>query len=1056
MPEITDYESTKRLEKPLAGNLFSVAPGCDFLGTLVDKLVSGELLSKTIRPSDLDTTTAAVALADTTIFVPNRRAAREITNRFIDAAGGAALLLPDIRTLGDVGDEQFGLSPDTTNQLLTEYAAGEMERKLQLAQLVFTWANSLNSDERALLNGEDIFLPASQADALRLTNDLARLFSELTREEISWATVQNIIPDEHAQWWQLTSRFLNIIMEHWPLILSESGKIDPSIVERKLFEERIEFYRSGKNKGPVIVAGSTGSIPMTARLLKAVAGLSDGAIVLPGIDFSISPDQWKMLLVASDNGDTAGESHPQFGLARLLRLLGTDRDTVQEIGNQSTTANARSRLIGISQSLPSFATGWRKEVSELGVAQLNQALQNINLINAGNERQEALAIALIMREALEVPDKTIALVTPDRNLARRVSVELERFGIVIDDTAGRPLKNTAVGKFIRQLMHYCFAETSRTKLTSILKSEYCVCGLKSNLSLPIGEWIERHVLRGSIHSPEPGKLASFLENHQGCNTEDPELSTDKDYNLAHAHALTFDKAVIHLLEGTGTGSHLPLSVMVRSLLKCIAQITTDDEGLLAISAQEGYEEILTLLESLLEAENVLYTLSPTEFPAVFDALIEPVTVRSRAVQHPRLQIYGPLEVRLLQHDRVILAGLNEGTWPQSTRNDAFLNRVMRAELGLPLPERSTGLAAHDFQQLATKEEVFFTRSQRVDKAPTIPSRWIQRLNAIIGEKNTEDITRRGDRYLAWANLLDKQQANQRRTQRPYPTPPIEIRPTALPVTDIETWIRDPYALYAKRILKLRPLDPLEREPDPLLKGTVYHAIMEEYVATGNTSLPANDRLQNLSDIAEEIISSEQLPADIERVWLNRFRETAIRFIDWESGYLKDNPVTSIHKEVAGTTDLFEGAFRLYARADRIDELSNGELNILDYKTGLSPSIQQALTLSPQLALEGVIAAQGGFSQQSDNLIKDLFFLRLRNDKNFGQASLQNKKDNIDITTAMSNALVSLGQLFTHFQQAETGYLSRRAPFKEGDISGDYDHLARTREWSFGEADDSEA
>jgi len=262
-----------------------------------------------------------------------------------------------------------------------------------------------------------------------------------------------------------------------------------------------------------------------------------------------------------------------------------------------------------------------------------------------------------------------------------------------------------------------------------------------------------------------------------------------------------------------------------------------------------------------------------------------------------------LEVRLLEHDRVILAGLNEGTWPQTTRNDAFLNRLMRQELGMSSPERRTGLAAHDFQQLMGKGEIFLSRSSRVDKSPTVASRWIQRLAALIGEDQTKILQERGQTYLGYADALDKNEERSKRVERPNPNPPIAARPTSLAVTDIETWIRDPYALYAKRILKLNPLEPLERDPDPMLKGTLYHAIMQDYVEAIDVSKPAHERLAYLKELSNEHIEDENLPPDVSNIWQLRFYEIAEAYIEWEENYHLKQKITKTLCESAGINNL---------------------------------------------------------------------------------------------------------------------------------------------------------
>ncbi len=156
--------------------------------------------------------------------------------------------------------------------------------------------------------------------------------------------------------------------------------------------------------------------------------------------------------------------------------------------------------------------------------------------------------------------------------------------------------------------------------------------------------------------------------------------------------------------------------------------------------------------------SLLLEIAPDEFPDIFDALIATETVRDVRAHHPRLAILGPLEARLQHFDRIILGGLNEGGWPGQARNDPFLNRPMKAEIGLSTPERRIGQAAHDFQQLSGLGEVIYTRSLRAEGAPTVASRWLQRLAVVAGEQGAKRMRAAGSRYLALAQAVDETEA----------------------------------------------------------------------------------------------------------------------------------------------------------------------------------------------------------------------------------------------------------------------------------------------------------
>lgn len=1045
MPEISDLSAKSQA---LLQNIYSIPAECDFLQVLVKNLLDGSLI-KDFCPRD-----NPLLLSTVTIFVPNRRAARALSTAFISAFKEEALLLPNIKTLGDVGDEDFGISPDASHFGQPGEEIKPLERTLQLSNLIEYWVNAMEAETKRIYDDEEIMIPSSKADAILLAQDLSVLLSQITQEEINWSDIQNIVPENHAEWWKLTIAFLNIIMEAWPEHLKAKGLLDPADRASKLLDLRTEFYASARNKGPVIIAGSTGSVASTRRLLSAVAQLENGAVILPGLDKSVSNPEWQVLTDAKSSEIAALETHPQFGLAQLLKSLGIERDNVKQIGETSKDGRYCQSLLGLAMTPSDFTADWINQTNKLAPEAIQTSLTKLTLIEAGNERQEALAIAIAMRETLIDKNKTAALITPDRNLARRVSMELHRFNIIVDDTGGTPLKNSDAALFLRQIANICFTPFQNSALAALLKNPICLVGYSYATAQKAARHFELVALRGVISKPEPSQFATFVQTRKTQISEAKYISspikriTEEDWQVLIEYCERIDKIFVPLVELSKQDEEASLHKFFVEIANTAEGLSANEEGHSQILNGEGARELKHLFEDVLSIEVNLFEVKPQDFPSVFDAILKSIVTRPRGNTHPRLHIYGPLEVRLLEHDRVILAGLNEGSWPQITRNDAFLNRAMRQELGMASPERRTGLSAHDFQQLIGKQDVFLSRSSRVDKSPTVASRWIQRLTALIGKEQTSILRNRGNRYLEYGEYLDKSDRSSNRVERPNPTPPVKARPTSLPVTDIETWIRDPYALYAKRILKLQPLDPLEREPDHLLKGTLYHAIMQDYVEGVDVSKSALEREDYLKALADEHIAEQNLSTDISNIWKLRFYEIAACYIKWETAYHQEVKINETLCEIEGSVKLADGDFQLRARADRIDVSDDGSLHVIDYKTGNSPSVKQAQTLSPQLALEGLIARLNGFATTGGNAVSNLTYMRLRRTLEFNDQSIANKDCSLD--DIINNAETELLKLVKGYQFQEQGYLSRRVPFKDGDISGDYDHLSRTREWSFGE------
>lgn len=1030
--------------------LFSVAPGAPFLKTLAIALLDGELVAGFAPRND------PLLLAQATIYLPTRRAARSLASEFIDAMGGRAAILPTIRTLGDSDDDEFAGFSDVGFGLGSLPVIGDLERKLRLAKLVRQWTTSLSQATRQLFGDEDIVIPSSAPEAIAMAGDLALLMDAMATEEIGWQAMDGLAgerasPQEHperwAQWWNLTVHFLSIVTKHWPDILQELGQSDPAQERRRLLDLRTARLLEAGSSGPVIAAGSTGSIPATTRFLSAIAAMPNGAVVLPGLDRSLGDAVWQRI-GAGDSGDETLSlcTHPQYGLARLLKTMNRSRSQVRQIGEPGQ--KERSALLSLAL-LPAQDTGQWQDRQAAPVS----GLQGMALIEASNERTEALAIAIALRETLETPGKSAALVTPDRLLAQRVTCELSRFDIAIDDSGGMPLLQSRPARLARLALAAATGAGDPVVLAALAK-EPAVCGANAGKGERLAALFELACLRDAIIVPRAGTLQAAVLLAEANAPKTPFLPAEvaamvpQDWEGLAQFSGRIDLALEPLWRLRDAGAEAETATMLAALELAL-------EALVLPQAQEAFyreaggAELKALFEAAALMAGAELGVVADEFCDVFDALLGTETVRDNRRHHPRLAILGPLEARLQSFDRVILGGLNEGAWPAQTRNDPFLNRPMKAEIGLSTPERRTGQAAHDFEQLCGQGEVILSRSMRSGTTPTIASRWVQRLMVLAGEAAAKQVVAAGQRYVDLARLIDKPGGEPRRIGRPNPKPQVALRPRRLSVTEIETWIRDPYAIHAKHILGLSPLPPLERTADPSLRGQIYHAIMARFV---DETAGGAARQALLEATARQIFERYNLPKDVVAVWLPRFLEIGALFIDWENE--RRPQVLLSHCEVSGRMVIENTGFTLRGRADRIDLLADGTLAILDYKTGTRPSEKQARGLSPQLALEAAMAKRGAFAAVAGKDASSLRYVRLRRGEELVAKEICEKNG----SGAMELAQRALAQLTIHvetYQKPEQGYRSRAAPMFEADISGDYDHLARVREWASGEAENGD-
>lgn len=953
-----------------------------------------------------------ITISALTILLPTRRAVRAVHEAFLRVSGGAAMLLPQLRALGDADAEDLSFGTEGggeiggTDALDLPPPIAPLRRQFLLMRLINAWGDA-----------RDVYYPP--ASTARLASELARFLDQIESEQLAehlqQAAFAALAPESFAAHWQETLEFLKIITTAWPEILREEAAMDPAAHRNAMLHALGMRWRANPPPGPVIAAGSTGSVPATAQLLEIISRLPKGMLVLPGLDQTLDVQSWQAL--DQDPG------HPQYGLSRLLSRLGVGRDAVRVWPGHGFTANpARAALLSEALRPADTTDAWREAAQHLQ-PHLSGALRGLSRIEAPAPREEAASIALAMREVLENPGKTAALVTPDRGLARRVAVELGRWGIEADDSAGVPLAQTSVMVFIRALAVMVADGFAPVPLLAANKHPLAAAGLNP------AEWrgttrdFERRALRGP--RPAPGIAGLYAAN--------PDASP-------HPFVARLEECAAPLIAASGK-TPCPLTDYVDALLEAAEKFsaTPDETGAERLWRGDEGDAAARFFADLREHADLCDAMLPAAFPALLDALLEGQAVRPRYGQHPRLFIWGPLEARLQHADRIILGGLNEGVWPATANVDPWLSRPMRQKFGLPAPERRIGLAAHDFVQAASGQDVILTRSRKQDGAPAAPSRWWLRIENLLTGLGVQSALDGNIPWTDWAVALDTPLSVTPQSA-PRPRPPVAARPRRLSVSDIAVLIRDPYAIYARHVLGLRVLDPLDTEIGAAERGTVIHKILEKFVRAHPGPLTL-DALKALRDIGRQYFD-ELLPRPgVRAFWKPRFDDISDWFLNWDMQN-RQKGALPVGLEVEGAREFMApaGAFRVRAIADRIDRTGDGKLAIYDYKTGYNPNSKQIKAgFAPQLPLEGAIAQAGGFAGIAAGKISKLALLRIRGIDPAGD------EDPVS-TDTIEEAWQGLCNLIERFDDPSTAYVSRRAPMFTGD-KGPYDHLARVREWS---------
>jgi ATP-dependent helicase/nuclease subunit B len=771
---------------------------------------------------------------------------------------------------------------------------------------------------------------------------------------------------------------------------------------------------------------------------------------LPGLDTHLEEDSWR-LIAGHDSKDVApAPGHPQFALQALLTRIGIKRDAIVMLA----PGNRRERLI--SEALrPADATEeWRVHAADPDFTRyMTAALRDVSMIEAANPEEEALAIAVALREAVQ-ESKTAALVTPDRGLARRVAAALGRWDIAAQDSGGEALADTVPGIFARLAAVVALQGAAPVDLLALLKHPLLRldCGPHGR-AIPA---LERAVLRGPRPRSGTAGLAAALESfrlqlgkfRRGEKSElhpsDQRAQLSEDAVAEAAALIARLASALEPLEVVDDSRH-PLAEFARRHRAVLAALSQQGDAELAFLGHEGSKlaDAFDELAASIAASQLQVVKS--EYVELFSSLLSEKAVRQATGAGPQVRIFGLLEARLTDSDRVVLGGLVEGKWPPESHSDAWLSRRMRLALGLDLPERRIGLSAHDFQQLFNAPDVVLSRAAKVGGAPTMPSRFIQRLAALTGAR-WQEVIARGDRYLAWAQELDGPERIAA-TPQPAPTPPRAARPKSLSVTEIEDWLRDPYTIYAKHVLRLRPLDPVDTEPGAAERGSIIHAAIAEFTETHAKGLPA-DAVGALIALGEPRFAALKDFPEARAFWWPRFVRIAHWFARWETE--RRAAIATLTAETRGKVEitLRDGTFTLRGIADRIERCRDGRYAILDYKTGAARTEKQVRTgLAPQLTLEAAMLRSGGFHGIAPGgSIAELVYVQLRGGEPAGELRPIQFKDGSTPDSQADRALAKLTRLAQHFDDDNTPYRSLVHPMWRTHY-GDYDHLARVKEWS---------
>ena len=959
--------------------VFGVPPGADFPSALAE-LVLREC--KGLPPENL---------ARVQILVNTKRMERRLTRLFTQ---GGAVLLPKIGQVTNIS----ALYP----AMDLPKPISKLRRKLELSELT-----------RAFLEAEPTF--ASRASAVDLAEALASLVDEMQGEGVPTSRIRELNLDNVSAHWDRSKRFLDVISTY----LSQTGDeaLDVEARQRLAVEAICDHWESNPPETPVFIAGSTGSRSTTRLLIKAVATLPQGRVVLPGFDFDVPDEVWSSLSQSRD-----AEDHPQYRLASLLADLGVAKSNVQPLAKPPD--EMRNRLISLSLRPAKVTDQWMSEGPQFD--DLSVATKGLTLIEAPDTRSEAMAIAIALREAVQNGQRS-ALITTDRTLSRRVAAVLSRWSIRPDDSAGVPLSLTPAGRFLREIGRMIGKPISSGSLISLLKHTLT----RSQDGLRGPHLLATRKLELALRKKGISEFAD--DTLEGLRRQPDNEHKDWWDWLSH---LTF---WLQVSPEPSLGALLDHHVSVAETL-----VGQPD---LLWGGKSG-EACFSLVQKFQEEADFSGDLPLRDYLRLFESGLSAESYRDPDIVHPDVMIWGTLEARVQGAERVVLGGLNDGVWPEPSNPDPLLNRKMRRDLGLLLPESQVGLAAHDYQQAIAGQDVFLTRAVRTQEGEAIPSRWLNRLTNLLqglpkqsGVIALDSMRDRGKWYLEMASILDRPEGRILPARRPAPAPPVAKRPDTLAVTEIQKLIRDPYAIYGKHILRLSPLLPLDPKPDARLKGIVFHKIAELFFDPKVSFENEEHAKQVLISIAKEQIAAHVPRQSIRLHWESHVEAIAAHLIRTEQERRGEG--ARIGKEVQGSYLVSDTGVTISGTADRIDRLHSGSLVIYDFKTGSLPSKKQVEAFDRQLLVEAVMAEAGVFKDIDAAPVERVVHLGLGRSPKESTIPIQGDYETVTIQD-------ELAKLLSNYQDPNVAYVSRRAMEKLR-FEGDYDHLARHGEWDASQA-----
>ncbi len=962
-------------------NIYNISATESFLDVLAEGII------RRYAAQDLN------ELSKILVLLPNKRSCTGLREAFLRQTKGKPVLLPKIRPVGDIDSEEIFITSEIFD---IPEPVPAIKEKFILAKLIMEWQKENQ--------GGDI-KNYTEDQALFLAGELRSFLHDLQRENIPFTSLGNIVPDELAKHWQITMDFLYSLVEKWGYVQKKEGFISSVEFQKKLTKKQIELWRDNPPEYPVIIAGSTGSIPATSELIKEVLSLKKGAVILPALDTFCSSDYWKSI----------DKSHPQYAIKNLLSFLSVSRE---DVANWSDGCDDNERLRVASEVLspPEVIKEWFDLSDKKG-------FEGISILEASDIQEEAEVISLAIREKLENKDCNIAVITHSRDISRRIISIMEKWGIKANDSAGIPISETSIGIFLRLIADVPAGKYDPITLLSLLKNPFTEIGESKFQCRKYARELEKKFLRG-IRKYD--NIDSLCEVILSKNETDLYKWLMELRNIINKFELLLSKEKVSLRE------------LIENHIKCCENISVgDNKNNLLWSGHEG-KFIYEFLNDVISYSDDFGVIDPKFYPAFFSNLLSSILYRPAYGFHPRVSILSPIEARLHRFDFTIFADLNEHSWPKKYAF-SWMGDSMREKIGLTTSEEKQGLSAHDFYSHFCSPEILLCRSKKKMSETTVSSRWLLRLQALAEKLNIKNI--KEDCFLAKAAKIIKIPSNFEYLKPPSPSPDIAFRPFSVSVTQVGKLVENPYEVYTKLILKLTNLREINEDPESAEFGSLVHKAIEIYLREYK-----DGTREEFLNAGRKAFSEYKNNHSILNIWQSRFEEIADYFVFYEKERRKNANKVFAEQEGKHEFSFNDGKLSIKTRVDRIEVSPSGNVCIADYKTGSLPSISDVkVGIAPQLSLESLIFEKGGFASiinldKEQPKVDNLVYIKL-----FGNKKIEEK--NIKNETVIKIAENGILKLINYFYNKQNPYYSY--PYGRGNYFYDeYDHFSRYDEWAY--------